>query len=624
VPGNPIPPGFNNANTYSESLGAGLYSVIVSRDYGACFGTPQFDHTVGDQNGRYLWFDTGVGASTTTPQVAWQPYDPNRPPGLENTIDVQPNTTYVFSCWIRDLAREVDCQSGGAPIMGLRINGADLAQIDLQDYTTPCCPEWIYLCTEWNSGNSSQALIQVESRTDLGYTDLGIDDVFFGSTFANQQGILGNDVEANCTTDSLVLTVPPNSLSVLWNNGSTEDSLVVTQSGTYWVELTQAGCSGRDSINVSFFTGSLNVDLGPDTSTCASPPITLQFQAPVAGSTLWSNGATTNSLSVNEAGTYWVQFTSNCGVARDTVEVSLRPSPSVELGPDVEACQGESVALAAPTNQGTALWSNGSTAYSIEVENSGQFIVTLNNGCVNSDTLQVSFFPLPQLNLPDSLGVCPGESVRINAGGGPFEYLWNTGETDSILVLNQTGIFAVSKMNICGVQTDSVVVFQEEVLEFPSLPDTLLCLDETFEVVLPQIPQGVLWNDGSTEFIRTIERTGVYTVTANQACGVQEATFLVQFKPCFCDVFVPSAFTPDYDGVNDGFLVATECDFTFYELRIFNRWGEQFFFSSNPAQLWDGGKGDYFAPNGMYSYQLKYALEGNEPASIQGTVAVLR
>jgi hypothetical protein len=181
------PPYFTSDATYSTSHGPGKYDVVASRSYGACSGSKtQYDHTSGNSSGRFLWYDTPYSASLANPGKAWMPFDDTRsdafpfPSDNKMRIDVQKDTWYSFSCWIRDIAREPDCVSGGAPLMGLRINGTDMAQIDLANYTTPCCPPWVYLCTDWFSGSDTTALLVIESRRADGFTDLAIDDVHFG------------------------------------------------------------------------------------------------------------------------------------------------------------------------------------------------------------------------------------------------------------------------------------------------------------------------------------------------------------------------------------------------------------------------------------------------------------
>ena len=184
-----LPPGFRTDNRFNASrAGRGLYTLITSRNWGACRYSPQFDNTSGDNTGRYLWYDTGNRGST-----AWKPYDPTRPTGLENLIDVEPNTDYVFSFWVRDIARNSDCRSGGAPRMAGSINGVQSPSLNLGAFTDPCCPEWKNICMTWNSGAATTALLEVKFLWNVGWTDVGIDDMFFGRLLPDE--ICNNDID---------------------------------------------------------------------------------------------------------------------------------------------------------------------------------------------------------------------------------------------------------------------------------------------------------------------------------------------------------------------------------------------------------------------------------------------
>lgn len=763
IPGNPIPPGFDTDNEYSPFLSAGLYSVIVSRDYGACFGTPQYDHTFGNEQGHYLWYDTEGTTTVANPEVAWRPFDPTRPPGQENTLDVMPNTTYVFSVWIRDLAREADCISGGAPVMGLRINGVDMAEIDLADYTSPCCPEWIYLCTEWQSGNSTQVLIEIESRSGFGWTDLGIDDVYFGTTSPFQEGVLGDDIVV-CSPQTITLDPGVNFGEFLWSTGETTSSIEVDTPGTYWVDVIQEGCSGRDSINVVIGGDPPQINLGADITTCQGTIQTLTFQANQPGEVLWNTGATTSSIQVNTAGTYSIILSNECGNATDEVAVDFVPPPtlevspanallcsgefaqleaipgnnesvvwntgntgtilqvsapgiyeasvsnicglttavatvavgnaplldlgadrtacegtalllagipgqgsyawntgattpqltvttagtyeltitnacgtvsdavevvyisplSIDLGSDISACEGESVTLSVQAPGADIAWNTGATGASLTITEGGVYSVEVDNGCTIEDQVSINFLPLPELNLADSVLVCPGQDVTVNAGGGAFSYLWSNGAADSTVLVQDEEALWVRKFNACGSISDTVSFIRPEALVLPEIADTVLCLDTewllTFDV--PTFP--ILWDNGSSEYQRVFNRPGVYTLSASNACGLESETFRVDYKPCNCDVYLPNAFTPDNDGVNDVFFVQTECPFELFEFSIFNRWGERLFSTSDPEEEWDGGVKEYYTPDGVYTYTIKYQLPGGELTDRYGFVVLIR
>jgi hypothetical protein len=385
--GDPVPPGFENDNTYSPFLGPGLYSLVVSRNYGACFSSPQYDHTFGNESGSLLWFDTEGNASPETPAVAWMVFDPSRPPGQENTIDVQPNTEYVFSVWIRDLAREPDCVSGGAPVMGLRINGEDMAEINLADYTTPCCPDWVYLCATWNSGEATQALIQIESRSGIGWTDLGIDDVYFGTTFTNFENILGNDV-STCSFETEVLQPNVPGATYSWSDGSTADSFLVTAPGVYWVDILSAGCEGRDSIEFTLSEDAPSVTLGEDQTICEGETLNLFPETSTGVSYLWQNGSVGATLLASQAGTYWVQAMNDCGMARDSMELTTIGAPQLQLPMDTIVCEGTEVLLTLEaTGAQQVFWQNGAGG-TVVANQPGWYAAQATNACfvVNDST----------------------------------------------------------------------------------------------------------------------------------------------------------------------------------------------------------------------------------------------
>jgi|GEM_PF-3683933 len=99
---------------------------------------------------------------------------------------------------------------------------------------------------------------------------------------------------------------------------------------------------------------------------------------------------------------------------------------------------------------------------------------------------------------------------------------------------------------------------------------------------------------------------------------------------CSCELYVPNAFTPDGDGLNEQFLVAHDCDFYEFEMLIFNRWGQVVFKSNSPEIGWIGNNlnGDYFVPNGVYTYLIIYSSRANQNTidkrKITGLVTIIR
>lgn len=117
--------------------------------------------------------------------------------------------------------------------------------------------------------------------------------------------------------------------------------------------------------------------------------------------------------------------------------------------------------------------------------------------------------------------------------------------------------------------------------------------------------------------------------SADAAFPVNESdTLVAHFVPIEFSVFIPSAFSPNNDGLNDAFLPVGEAwSPVLYELRIFDRWGEVVFQSTDPLQPWLGENenGDHFVRDGIYSYVLTVQSAHEEvPKSYTGSVQLIR
>ena len=132
---------------------------------------------------------------------------------------------------------------------------------------------------------------------------------------------LGQDIDI-CPGGQAVLDAGSGRDSVLWSDQSTLRNLVVTNAGTYYVEVFKNGCSDKDTVVVGLHNV-IDVDLGNDTIICAGD--TLELDATLTGATYkWQNNTTQSSFKVSAAGTYHVERTDANGCkARDTITVTV-------------------------------------------------------------------------------------------------------------------------------------------------------------------------------------------------------------------------------------------------------------------------------------------------------------
>jgi len=90
------------------------------------------------------------------------------------------------------------------------------------------------------------------------------------------------------------------------------------------------------------------------------------------------------------------------------------------------------------------------------------------------------------------------------------------------------------------------------------------------------------------------------------------------------DLFVPNVFTPNNDNVNDAFKVKVFGNIILFQLRVYNRYGQLVFSTTDPNKGWDGTVNRISADSGTFIYQCAYHIEGRSPAIKKGTVVLIR
>jgi len=193
-----------------------------------------------------------------------------------------------------------------------------------------------------------------------------------------------------------------------------------------------------------------------NTTICQGESVTLNTNTNAAGASyLWSNGATTASISATTAGAYSVTVMSarGCSEVSSTINVVVNPNPTaptITANGNTSFCTGGSVQLTSSYSSGNE-WSNGATTQNITVSASGNFTVTHTdgNGCQavsNPLTTSVSSAPQPTVLAQGGLEFCEGGSVVLTASNSD-SYLWSNGATTSTITVTEDGNYTVSVTN---------------------------------------------------------------------------------------------------------------------------------------------------------------------------------
>ncbi|QHT66293.1 T9SS type B sorting domain-containing protein [Rhodocytophaga rosea] len=181
------------------------------------------------------------------------------------------------------------------------------------------------------------------------------------------------------TTRSYTFTSDAN---YLWQDGSQAAFYTISKPGLYWVEASNRCGTVRDSIVVSFPAEIPALQLGNDTILCEGNTITLKVNNQI-GDITWQNGSNAHYFTVKNAGTYWVEARSNLGIIRDSIQVSYRSIPQVNLGGYAQLCNNEQLVLHAGQQDASAsyLWQDSSTQPDLLVNTPGTYWVEVTNAC---------------------------------------------------------------------------------------------------------------------------------------------------------------------------------------------------------------------------------------------------
>ncbi len=354
---------------------------------------------------------------------------------------------------------------------------------------------------------------------------------------------------------------------------------------------------------------SIEIDLGTDTTLCAGEVALLN----VPGDNytyFWQDGSTDTTFTVTTAGQYWLEVDRAGCKARDTITVSYVSEIPVTLGPDTTLCEGQTLLLDPGIAGAQYFWDDGSTGQTISVNAPGEHWIELSkDGCEYSDTIEVGFL-FVDLDLgPDTL-LCEGEVLNLDVTTTDAQYLWSDQSSGPHFKVSSPGEYWV-KVGQSGCQKTDTISVDYQLRPDSILPDyTYICENESLWLDATQSTAALyLWDDGSTSPRRRVVRPGDYSVEVTlRGCPFKDE---ISLKPCENCLYVPNAFSPNADGINDEFRAYPVCEVFNFSMKIFNRWGGLVFQTDGPEAGWDGRlKGDKSLP-GSYVYLINFDLLNN-------------
>jgi hypothetical protein len=360
--------------------------------------------------------------------AAW--YNANNNTTMANSMDIMLTTPYVYT------APNFLPQSN-SPIL----SGADFSSSNLNDpFFTPTTYRGAFGTTDW-----TKCWSEFDPQNEL-----------YSGTINNTMAtpiITPNGATTFCQGGSVTLVSSAANM-YMWSNNSTANLINVNTTGSFTVTVSNAaGCSATSAttqVTVNPLPSTPTISANGPTSFCTGDSVVLTSSA--SSMYMWSNNATTQSITVYNSGIYTVIVTDANGCtsatsAPITVSSSNAPVPTVSVNGSLTLCQGQSVTLTSSQGQ-TYSWSNGATTQSITVSTAGTYNVTVTNsnpcnGVGTSANATVTVNPVPTAGFTFT-GISPVVFTNTSTGGNT--YLWNFGDQTQSTAQNPSHIYSSNGM----------------------------------------------------------------------------------------------------------------------------------------------------------------------------------
>ncbi|RMG25750.1 MAG: PKD domain-containing protein [Bacteroidetes bacterium] len=417
---------------------------------------------------------------------------------------------------------------------------------------------------------------------------------------------------------------------------------------TYTLTGNFGGCNISKSVRVEVLPPP-QAEAGPNDTLCAGQSVQLlgsggqQYAwSPAAG---LSDPALANPVASPAATTtYTLTVTDANGCSStDALTLTVTEAPQLTATADRSICRGERVQLTA-SGADTYLWTGPALLQNnipnplAQPERSSTYLVTGTNaqGCTAEASVEVEVIPGPQTRITGPGTICIGEEVTLLASGGD-NYVWSTGDTAQSITFTpfvSTVVYATALSSGCPGIPDSLSITVARdfphVLFIPSqdsgfAPLTVEFLNFTLNASRYE------WNFGTGGPPVTEEspkhvfpRAGQYQVslTAWSPAGcVDTAVWNIEVENVA--IHIPSAFSPNGDGINDDFFIG-QLGMDLIQIKIFSRWGILIYESQDPEFRWDGRYKGRMLPEGVYTYLLRAKGLNGQLYEKAGTITLFR
>ncbi len=299
--------------------------------------------------------------------------------------------------------------------------------------------------------------------------------------------------------------------------------------------------------------------------------------------------------------------------------IKIVPPPTLNLGNDTVLCTADSIILSAYSPHYRYLWNNSLTDSAIVVNTDGTYWVKIENiytTCKNSDTINIIFSEIPEINLGNDTSFCENTDFLIDAYHPDYAYVWQDDSHESYFETDTAGVFYVQVKNSDNCEnSDTIKLSMDYYPRFQFGNDTTICEGHFFTLSPNLENTEYLWQDGSTDSVLYVGKPGLYSLKTQNKCGFWSDSIFIDFEYCG-PIDIPNVFSPNDDGINDIFKIkGIENDR--WILKIYSRWGNLIYETADYQNDWRCSNAD----SGVYYYILTNPAKNQ---TYKGTVRVIK
>ena len=307
----------------------------------------------------------------------------------------------------------------------------------------------------------------------------------------------------------------------------------------------------------------------------------------------------TIQIKFTTAGTAVLSANVSTACFNKNTSISLNYMPSsttLNLGGDTAYCKGDTIHLSVDNSFQYVLWNTNTTVKRIPVFIPGKYYVSATNDsvCFFRDTINIIENTLPVVDLGNYSKLCQSDSLFLNAGNNFKSYLWQDASVLPSYRATTLGMYwvKVTDYNNCSASSDTVniVSISLKPTHFVQFSDTSICSGKIITLRLLNNYATYSWNNGAAITPTYLAKNaGLYTikVTNNDGCEGYDSVN-VNTKKCLQKIFVPTAFTPNADNLNDFFKPVFFGEIDFFEMNIYNRYGQMVYKTDKAENGWNG------------------------------------